>query len=104
MRLSVLVFAALIVAGVGLVPSPARAQPAPPKILLVPRPAPPEPPPQVPTLDPPPDLAGLENRTVTRVAVVLEGNVWDDVEVPVVTSLKAGDPLTPAGTRAFLRE
>ncbi len=73
-------------------------------VLPVPPPAPVEPPPQVPTLDPPPDLTGLENRTVTRVTVVLEGNVWDDVQVPVVTSLKAGDPLTPAGTRAVLRE
>ncbi|HTB72603.1 MAG TPA: POTRA domain-containing protein [Polyangiaceae bacterium] len=103
MRLFVLVLAALIVAGVGLVPAPARAQAAP-TVLPVPPPPPVEPPPQVPTLDPPPDLTGLENRTVTRVAVVLEGNVWDDVQVPVVTSLKAGDPLTPAGTRAVLRE
>ncbi len=103
MRLLFLVFAALIVAGVGLVPAPARAQSAP-TVLPVPRPAPPEPPSQVPVLDPPPDLTGVENRAVTRVAVVLEGNVWDDVEVPVVKSLKAGDPLTPAGTRAVLRE
>jgi outer membrane protein insertion porin family len=91
------------VADVGLVTAPARAQ-AVQTVLPVPRPGPPEPPAQVPTLDPPPDLTGLENRAVTRVAVVLEGNVWDDVEVPVVTSLKAGDPLTPAGTRAVLRE
>ena len=108
MRLSLLVLAALLVAGVGLVPAPARAQPAqtmlPQTVLPVPRPPEPPPRPQVPTLDPPPDLAGLENRPVTRVAVVLEGNVWDDVEVPVVTRLKAGDPLTPAGTRAVLRE
>src|SRR5580704_8753015 len=103
MRLLVLVFAALIVAEVGLVSAPARAQPAQ-RVLPVPRPAPPEPPPAVPSLDPPPDLTGLENRPVTRVAVVLEGNVWDDVEVPVVKSLKAGDPLTPAAARAVLRE
>ncbi|HTB75908.1 MAG TPA: hypothetical protein VK762_21815, partial [Polyangiaceae bacterium] len=63
MRLYVLLLAALIVAGVGLVPAPARAQSAP-TVLPVPRPAPVEPPPQVPTLDPPPDLTGLENRTV----------------------------------------
>src|ERR1700722_20441505 len=91
----VLAFAALVVAGFVLVPALAHAQDAP-TVLPVPRPAPPEPPPQVPTLDPPPDLAGLENRPVTRVVVVLEGNGWDDVVVPVVTSLKAGDPLTPA--------
>jgi outer membrane protein insertion porin family len=105
MRLFVLAFAALIVAGFGLVPAAARAQPAPPpKVLLVPRPAPPEPAAQVPALDPPPDLTGLENRTVTRVTVVLEGNPWDDVEIPVVASLKAGDLLTAAGARAALRE
>src|SRR5580692_5818165 len=108
MRLSLLVLAALLVAGVGLVPAQVRAQPAqtllPQTVLPVPPPPEPPPRPQVPTLDPPPDLAGLENRPVTRVAVVLEGNVWDDVEVPVVTRLKPGDLLTPAGTRAVLRE
>jgi outer membrane protein assembly factor BamA len=117
MRLLFLVFAALIVAGVGLVPRRARAQTpsldhaaeraagVPSRTILpVPRPAAPEPPAQVPVLDPPPDLRGLENRPVTRVAVVLEGNVWDDVEVPVIQSLKPGDPLTPAGPRAVLRE
>jgi outer membrane protein assembly factor BamA len=59
---------------------------------------------QVPVLDPPADLTGLSNRPVTRIAVVLEGNVWDDVEVPPVTVLKPGDPLTPGGVRAVLRE
>jgi hypothetical protein len=110
MRLSFLVLAALIVAGVGLVPAPARAQSAQPRaqpaptFLPVPRPAPPEPPAQVPTIDPPPDLSAFGNRSITRVAVVFEGNVWDDVEVPPVKSLKPGDLLTPAGTRALLRE
>jgi outer membrane protein assembly factor BamA len=102
MRLLVLVVA-LVLAGVGLTPAPARAQSAP-AFLPVPPPAAAEPPAQVPVLDPPPDLSGLENRPVTRIAVVLEGNVWDDVQVPVVTSLKPGDPLTPAATRALLRE
>ncbi len=64
----------------------------------------PEPAAQVPTLEPPPDLAGLANRPVSRVTVVLEGNVWDDVEVPPVTGLKPGDSLTPAAARAVLRE
>ena len=68
MRLFVLVFAALIAAGVGLAPVRARAQPLR-TVLPVPPPVAPDPPPQVPTLDPPPDLAGLENRPVTRVAV-----------------------------------
>jgi outer membrane protein insertion porin family len=104
MRLLVLVVAALVVAGVGLTTARARAQPAPPKILRVAPPPATPPPPQVPVLDPPPDLSGLENRSVTRVAIVLEGNVWDDVQVPVVTSLRPGDLLTPAGTRALLGE
>jgi outer membrane protein assembly factor BamA len=103
MRLLVLVVTALVVAGVGLMPARARAQSSP-RILPVPPPPTAEPPPQVPALEPPPDLSGLEHRTVTRVAVVLEGNVWDDVQVPAVTSLKPGDPLTSAGARSVLRE
>ena len=36
-------------------------------------------------------LGAVAGKPVTRVAVVLEGNVWDDVEVPAVTIVKAGD-------------
>jgi outer membrane protein insertion porin family len=102
MRLLALLFAALV----GLLPSIARAEGVAPAPTVLPIPAPPPPLalPQVPTLASPPDLAGLANRPVTRVAVVLEGNVWDDVAVPVITSLKAGTPLTPTGARAVLDE
>jgi outer membrane protein insertion porin family len=102
MRLLALLLAALV----GSLPTTARAQgPAPaPTVLPIPSPPAPVQPAQVPALEPPPDLAGLVNRRVTRVLVVLDGNVWDDVPVPVVTSLSAGTPLTPARARAVLHE
>jgi outer membrane protein insertion porin family len=103
MRLLVLVFAALV----GSMPALALASPgdvAPQTVLPIPPPRAPDPPPQVPAIEPPVDLAGLANRPVTRVAVVLDGNVWDDVEVPAVKSLKPGDLLTPAKARAALTE
>ena len=102
MRLLAFLLAALV----GFLPAMARAQgPAPaPTVLPIPSPPAPVQPAQVPALEPPPDLAGLVNRPVTRVLVVLEGNVWDDVPVPVVTSLSAGTPLTPARARAVLHE
>jgi outer membrane protein insertion porin family len=84
----------------GLWPGLAHAQ------AVTPIPAPPAPPtaPLVPTLDPAPDLSALAGKPVTRVAVVLEGNVWDDVEVPAVRSVKAGDLLTPSLARRALDE
>ena len=57
-----------------------------------------------PLLDPAPDLAALVGKPVSRVAVILEGNIWDDVEVPQVTSVKAGQPFKPAGAREALNE
>ncbi len=95
----------VIAAVFGLVPARAFAQAGPaPTVLPIPPPAPVEAPPQTPAIDPPPDLSGLVNRPVTRVAIVLEGNVWDDVQVPPVTSLKPGEPLTASKMRAALRE
>jgi outer membrane protein assembly factor BamA len=79
------------------------AAPAP-TVLPIPLPAPAETAAQVPALDPPTDLSAFANRPVSRVAVVLEGNVWDDVEVPPVTAMKAGDPVTAPAVRAVLRE
>jgi outer membrane protein insertion porin family len=91
---------------VGLAPALARAQAAAgaPTVLPIPLPPPAETAAQVPVLDPPADLTGVLNRPVARVAVVLEGNVWDDVEIPPVTALKPGDLVTAAGVRAVLRE
>jgi hypothetical protein len=108
MRLLALLFVALV----GLLPSIARAQDAAtaagdagaPTVIPIPPPPPLVVPPQVPTLAPPADLAGLAGRPVTRVAVVLEGNVWDDVAVPALSSLSVGAALTPAGARAALHE
>ncbi len=96
----------LFAALAGLAPSTAAAQGLPPAPTVLPIPAPPAaaPLPQVPTLAPAPDLAGLLNRRIARVAVILEGNVWDDVAVPEITRLKAGDPLTSAGARGALTE
>ena len=94
---------------VGLGSAVARAQavpaaPAAPTVLPIPLPAPAETAAQTPVLEPPADLTSFVNRLVTRVAVVLEGNVWDDVEVPAVTVLRPGDPVTAGGVRAVLRE
>jgi outer membrane protein insertion porin family len=60
--------------------------------------------PLVPTLQPAPDLSGLTGQPITRVSVVLEGNVWDDVDTPVVRSVKTGVLLTPAVARRALDE
>jgi outer membrane protein assembly factor BamA len=57
-----------------------------------------------PHIAPSPDLSAVAGRPVTRVTVVLEGNVWDDVAVPPVTSVKPGETLTPALARRALDE
>ena len=59
---------------------------------------------QLPSIDPPPDLSALVGKPVTRVAVVLEGNVWDDIRVPQVSSVKPGETLTPGTARRALEE
>lgn len=73
---------------------------------VVPIPAVPEPTAatQQPALEPPADLTPFEGRTISRVAVALEGNVWDDVEVPPVRSVKIGEPFTAAAARRALDE
>jgi outer membrane protein assembly factor BamA len=58
----------------------------------------------VPVLEKAPDLSAFANRGVTRVTAVLDGNVWDDVEAPAVTTPKPGDVLTPAAARDALNE
>jgi outer membrane protein insertion porin family len=71
-------------------------------------PLPPPPPPhvaaQVPTLGPPADLSSFVGKTIARVGVVLEGSVWNDVEVPSIRDVKAGDMLTPEAARRALAE
>jgi outer membrane protein assembly factor BamA len=93
--------AALAAGALGLLlPAGALAQTVTP-IPLAPAqtPAPPS-----PTLQAAPELGDLAGKPVTRVAVVLEGNVWDDVDVPPVKTVKAGDALTPALARRALNE
>ena len=68
-------------------------------------PPPPVAPAQVtPQIEAPPDLSAVAGKPLTRVTVVLEGNVWDDVTVPPVTSVKPGQSLTPALARRALDE
>jgi outer membrane protein insertion porin family len=78
----------------------ARAQ------TVVPLPPPPAPrqPAQVPTLGPPADLSSFVGKAIARIGVVLEGNVWNDVEVPSIHDVKAGEPLTPQAARRALAE
>jgi outer membrane protein assembly factor BamA len=92
--------AALLACALGLVPAGAFAQTVTPIPVVAPTP----PPPASPTLEAPPDLGDLVGKPITRVAIVLEGNVWDDVDVPPVRTVKAGDPLTPAIARRALGE
>jgi hypothetical protein len=79
---------------------PADAQPVTP----IPPPAAPATAPPVPTLETPPDLSAFAGKPVTRVAVVLEGNVWNDIEVPPVRTVKAGELFSPALARRALDE
>ncbi len=84
----------------GLASGLADAQPVTP----IPPPAAPATAPLVPAIEAAPDLSGFEGKPLTRVAVVLEGNVWDDIEVPPVRTVKAGDLLSPALARRALDE
>ncbi len=99
MRLRALMLAAAFGLRAGL----ASADPAQAVI-----PVPPTPPaveaPTVPESEPPADLSGLEGKPVARIAVVLEANVWKDVELPRVTELKPGDLLTAPAARRALAE
>lgn len=60
--------------------------------------------PEVPTIAPSQALGELAGKPITRVAVVLDGNIWDDVDVPPVRSVKPGTVLTPAVARKALDE
>jgi outer membrane protein assembly factor BamA len=77
---------------------------AEPAVVLIPPTQQPPLPPQVPALQPPQDLSVLVGRPITRVAVVLEGNIWDDVVAPAVTTVKPGEALTPLVARRALDE
>ena len=58
----------------------------------------------LPTLAPPTDLSGLAGEPITRVSVVLEGNVWRDIGIPTVHDVKPGETLTPDAARRALAE
>jgi len=92
-----------VLASVLAAAGPARAQEEEQVVPIAPAPPAPEAP-QVPTLEPPPDLRDLAGKPITRVAVVLEGNVWDDVEVPALRSVRPGEALTAAAARRALDE
>ncbi|HLK35359.1 MAG TPA: POTRA domain-containing protein [Polyangiaceae bacterium] len=98
MRLRPLLLGALVTAA----PGTARGQtPAPTVTPITPAPRT-EATAQSPTIDVAPDLRALEGKPVTRVAAVLEGNVWDDVQPPPIPSLKVGDAFSaPAARRAL---
>ncbi len=70
---------------------------------IQPTPAP-VPPPQLPAIAPAVSLSGLTGKPITRVGVVLEGNVWKDLTVPLIHEVKAGQTLTPAAVRRALVE
>ncbi len=104
MRALALVLAVVLAAALGVVPI-ARAQDAQEETVIVIPPTPrvdvTQP---VPSIEPPPNLSGLANRPVTRVTVILDGNVWDDVEAPPVTALRPGDALRASAARDALAE
>lgn len=92
------VFGWILCCALGLTPSLAHGQTVTP---MAPPPSPPSAP-LVPTLQPAPDLSALAGLPVTRIAVVLEGNVWDDVEIPTLAAVKVGDRFSPAAARRAL--
>jgi len=85
---------------VALAAWPARAQ----TVIPIPPPPPVSTTAPTPKLDPPPDVTALAGKPVTRVEVVLEGNVWPDVQPPALTSVKPGEALTTAAARRALSE
>jgi len=93
----------LLVGVIGAFPGPVWAQPAA-EVFPIPKAAPAEARPQVPSLAPPPDWAGLEGKRIVRVSVVLEGNIWADVRMPAVARPKVGETLTHAATRQALED
>jgi outer membrane protein assembly factor BamA len=104
MRIRALVLAA-VAALAGGAPAVARAQAAAADTVTLLPPTPPrEGTPTAPTLAPGQDLGELAGRAITRVTVVLEDNVWDDVHAPALSSLKPGDTLTPSAARRAMAE
>jgi outer membrane protein insertion porin family len=100
MRALALVLVVVSAAVVGIVPA-ARAQET---VIPIPPTARGEVTQPVPSIEPPPSFSAFTNRVVTRVAAVLDGNVWDDVDAPLVTRPKPGDVLTPSSARDALGE
>ena len=99
MRLRALLLAALV----GATPRVVQAQNAVTVLPIAPPPAL-APEPQVPTIDAPPNLSAFDGMSIGHVSVVLEGNVWNDVKVPRVTSVKPGDTFTASDARRALEE
>ena len=77
----------------------ARSRSTPSRLAAAPRPPRPG-----ADAEPPPDLAAFVGKPITRVTVVLEGNVWADVEVARRATREAGRRLTPAAARRALDE
>ena len=73
-------------------------------LVPIPRPTAAEPPPVVPVLEPPADLSGLAGKPIVRIDVQLEGQVWDDVRIPPITRVRAGDALNASAARRALDE
>ncbi len=79
---------------------PARGQ----ALVVIPPTPPAAPATPTPALDPPTDLESLTGAIITRIVVALEGNAWDDVHAPPVTTVKPGESFTPALARQALDE
>jgi outer membrane protein insertion porin family len=94
------IWVALALASVLFLSRAARAQ----AVIPIPKAPSVAPAPQVPTLEPAADLSGLSGKPITRIAVLLEGNVWKDVDVPAIHDVKTGELLTPAVARRALAE
>jgi outer membrane protein assembly factor BamA len=73
-------------------------------VTPIPSPSPSPPPAQVPSLEAPADLSGMEGKPIVRVGVVLEGNAWSDVDLPTIHDVKAGESLTAEAARRALAE
>ncbi|HEY4014218.1 MAG TPA: POTRA domain-containing protein [Polyangiaceae bacterium] len=95
---------ALVVFAVLSVFSGAARAADPPVAVPIPRPTLAPPAPQTPSIAPAPDLTGFIGLPIVRIGVLLEGNVWGDVEIPAIHDVTLGQPLTPGAARRALAE
>lgn len=90
-----------------LVPARAVAQPAANTnevTPLTPPPLPPSPPSVAEVRKPSPELDRFIGDPIAAVDVVIEDNLWADVQPPIISAIRAGEKLTTFGVRRAIEE